>query len=568
MNKLSFLFLLASSLIAGCANNHTKFPIRIGLLADSQITSQDRTPGCVYGSKSLDKTFEYTIRPPALEYLAKDMLRIALDKLSEEDEKRKKVDVILYLGDGANSGGADEVNDLFTILADYRTKPPNTPIFMVIGNHDYLGAGNTPNKGERLLLVNDLRAGKKPPTSYNRPLTKYEVLKKISDFNKQSACLTTKFKYEDNSCSLSKKLDHDTGLYLAGHLKYTVQGEKDIEIFLADTSDYSDTPPISEPKTEVFKELGLPLGLEIEFYGLQGSISSKDKPDKSKLSQINYFKEKLALPSPGFRFIASHYHPDNLDRKRLTGVTPEHLWYESENFGHGIIETFLGIFGAHFPNRYLKSWLAKSGRNYWLSAHTHRETMMRPNQGKVHVGGILEVLTDASFRSVNIGSTTDYRAHVAVIEPLKRNETDNDIYVRKVDNSVQFREIPLFDNNKPFLKTICEAIGEYGINHCNDPNFRDLFKKWRKRKKIINPDYIGMTILGLNKEYQEDYWLPKHTTASKDHLLEFIDNRAKYGLAKYSRADVVTCLAFIAGACEAEVCNCEKGFDLNKCNLK
>ena len=153
MNKPSFLFLLVFSLIlvAGCASRQANLPIKIGLLSDSQITSPNSTLGCVYRNKDTDKRLEAAIRPPALEHLAAEVLKIGLDKLSEEDDEGKKVDVILYLGDGANSGGEDEIERLFEVLMEHRDKT-KIPMFMVIGNHDYLGAGNTPNQAERLLL--------------------------------------------------------------------------------------------------------------------------------------------------------------------------------------------------------------------------------------------------------------------------------------------------------------------------------------------------------------------------------------------------------------------------------
>jgi hypothetical protein len=315
MNKLPFLFLLVISLIlaAGCAGRQVNLPIKIGLIADSQITSPNSTPGCVYRNKGTDKKREESIRPPALEHLTAEVMKIALDKLSEEDEEGEKVDVIIYLGDGANSGGEDEIERFFEVLTEHREKT-KIPMFMVIGNHDYLGSGNTPNAGERLLLVNRIIADEKPPVRYNRPLSKYEVLEKISEFNRDANYLSPKtmFKYMDNLDSLDESLDHKTGLYLAGHLVYSEGNEgDDVEIFLADTSDYQNIPV----KPEIYK-----LGV----YGWVGSISSKDKSGEKRPSQIDcYFERDWALRSPDFRFIASHYHPDILDRKRFVNEVGE-----------------------------------------------------------------------------------------------------------------------------------------------------------------------------------------------------------------------------------------------------
>jgi hypothetical protein len=533
MNKPSFQFLPVFSiiLIAGCAGRQVHLPIKIGLLADSQITSPNSTPGCVYRNKDTDKDLEVAIRPPALEHLTPEVLKISLDKLSQEDDQGRKVDVILYLGDGANSGGQNEIEQLFEVLTEHREKT-GIPMFMVIGNHDYLGAGNTPNEAERLLLLNRLTVDEPPPVRYNRPLSKYQVLQKISEFNGDQNYLSpaTMFEYTDNRDSLDESLDHKTGLYLAGHLVYSVNGEDNVEIFLADTSDYQNIPHKPE-------------ALELAVYGWVGSISSKDKSDEKRSAQIDcYFEKNWALPSPDFRFIASHYHPDNLDRARFVGQIPEDFLFELENFVHGVYETVKSLFGQRFSNQYLNRWLSKGGNNYWFSGHTHRQVMTKPHQGKVHVGGILELLTDASFRSVNIGSTTDYRAHVVIVEEYVKGKNV------RIDKHVGFREIPVFDFNEHILQDISAGIAEFGENKRHSEDFQNSDPNFHELKDMDNEQF-GISIIGLNQQYQKNYWLRKHTEASVKYLNEFIEwFGGKH--QEYDRADVVTCLAFIAGVNE------------------
>jgi hypothetical protein len=537
MNKVCLVFLLVISviLVVGCSGRRANLPIKIGLLADSQITSPNSTPGCVYRNKDTDKKREVSIRPPALEHLAAEVMKIALDKLSQEDEEGKKVDVIIYLGDGANSGGENEIGQFFEVLTEHREKT-KIPIFTVIGNHDYLGSGNTPNEGERLLLVNRIVGDEKPPVRYNRALSKYEVLEKISEFNSNANYLSPKtmFKYRDNRDSLDKRLNHKTGLYLAGHLVYSKgNGGDDVEIFLADTSDYQNIPV----KPEIYK-----LGV----YGWVGSISSKDKSDEKRVSQIDcYFENDWALRSPEFRFVASHYHPDILDRKRFVGEVPEDIIFELENFVHGVYETARDVFfGRRYSNRYLNRWLSGSGNNYWLSGHTHREKMRSPHQGKVHVGGILELLTDASFGSVNVGSTTDYRAHVVIVEEYVKGKN------RRVDEHVGYREIPVFDYNERLLSDMFAGISEFGGEKRGDQNFQNREPNFHELESMDDKEF-GASIIGLNKQYQKGYWLGEHSEASVKYLKEFIEwFGGKH--PEYGRADVVTCLAFIAGINEKE----------------
>jgi 3',5'-cyclic AMP phosphodiesterase CpdA len=163
MYKVIRLFIPVLALIMGCAGGQAGrqpcLPIKIGLLANSQLTSDEgEIMETGYRSKFMDKTVKVAIRPPALERcLAKEMLDVALEKLSEE-----KVDLILYLGDGANSGGTDEIEWLFNSLEKHRNKS-GIPTYMVIGNHDYLGVGNTKNKVDRYVLLNPLGQAINPP---------------------------------------------------------------------------------------------------------------------------------------------------------------------------------------------------------------------------------------------------------------------------------------------------------------------------------------------------------------------------------------------------------------------
>lgn len=513
MQKIARLLLSVLSLVMGCADvqvgRPVHMPIKIGLLADSQLTSDK---GAIldtgYRSKFMDKNVgDAAIRPPAIERcLAKEMLNLALEKLS-----REKVDLILYLGDGANSGGTDEIESLFESLDDHRRKS-GIPIYMVIGNHDYLGVGMTANEIDRHIILNPVGE------TINPPLSKYQVLKRISNFNKANK--TGIFRYKDYLSSSDPNAGHNDGLYLAGHVEYVMPGQDSVDILLVDTSDYKDSskPELTKLRHFVRTE---------QFYSKKGSISFKDEPDKNKVSQITSLEKLSSTSQPAIRFVASHYPPDHLDRMRLTDPENE-LLFGAETTGHAIWEVPLSQLGLSTPpaEEHLKRGLSKGGKNYWLSAHTHVKKMSRSPK-KLDCGGIFGFFSEGKFGCINVGSTVDYRAHVAVVEAFNNNKPA----MVKVDRIVGYREIPLFDPKRPGdkrrLKQMFHDIALYGFEHAGD----------------------GVSLLGLNKEYQKQYWTKQHAKASVEKLEAFID-KFLADHTEYDRSDVTACLNFIAGAYE------------------
>jgi len=581
MKRIIFLLLLACSIFPGCVTEKPKrsvrFPIKIGLLADSQLTSHNGFYNYNQRSRFADRMVDVAIRPPALEcFLAEEMVNIALKKLTKDNEGEKDgVDVIIYLGDGANSGGTDEIELLYSILDKHR-EATGIPIFILIGNHDYLGCGNIVTPGTRFALLN--RDGR----PNNPALTKYQVLKKISEFNHASNKLPTnkKFKYVDNYevVERNKGLDHNTGLYLSGFLSYSEEGKNSVEIFLLDTSDYKDAPDWSS-----LAKWG--------FYGVIGSLSFKDEP--GVLSQASYFKNVAGTSVPDFRFLASHYPKDHLDR--ITFSKPGDVPFDITNLAWEVIEgAFCYPTFSESLNQNLESLLSHKKRNYWLSGHTHVHATPQPS--KIVVGGLLQ---DKYYRGINIGSTTDYRAHVVIVESYQRQKNS------RVDNFIGYREIPLFGYREDFLTEILKAIGEYGRDHYNDPNFQRLIvpiNEWIKEEKSVDlidasvstltlqpgnllekgfstlglgpkdamgPEEryridMGAMILGLNKKYRESSWIDKQTEASTRHLRNFV--KLFVDRTGNNRDDVISCLGFLAGAYECG--KFPKGCDFNPGYLK
>jgi len=552
MKKIFFLLLLICPFFVGCSETQKQaaFPIKIGLLADSQITSQNGFSDFHYRSKFADTLVNVSIRPPALEcYLSKQMLETALNKLTQDPRgDRKGVDCILYLGDAANSGGTDEIDTVIGILAKYRYKT-GTPIFIIIGNHDYLGAGNIITPGIRFALLN--RTGRPD----NPAITKYEVLKRFSEFNHQNNLLNNNFHYEDNIESLekNKNLDHRTGLYLAGIVTHKEDGKPDTDILLIDSSDYKDSPIWAT-------------AANIGFYGVIGSVSFKDEP--SYQSQIGYLKNFARTPFTKYRIMASHYPKDYFDR--ITFSKPGQVPLNLTNIMWSATETAFSVpTFSKTLNQNLEQLLAKNGKNYWVSAHSHVPKIPAPQ--RFILGGLTG---DKYFTGLNIGSTTDYRASAAIIERYRPGANS------RFDNLVGYREITIFEPNIILFKSMVEAICDYGRQHSSDPNFQPFIptlNEWLKVNNKLSIDVMnigssmlkgsnekktmaqtqcynfdaGATILGLNRKYIEENWKDEQTDAAMAHLKGFMEQFINS--TGTNREEVLSFLGLIAGAYEKGV---------------
>lgn len=554
MRKIGYLlplvWLTAGVSLEAFGKQNAVFPIKIGLLADSQITSQNGFSDFHYRSKQADDLVDVSIRPPALEcFLADEMLQIALNKLTQDSHGDSKgVDVILYLGDAANSGGADEIETALKILANHRQQT-GVPIFILIGNHDYLGAGNIVSPGIRFAMIN--RIGRPD----NPALTKYEVLRKFSAFNRDNNLLPAGkcFQYSDNidAVEKNKDLDHETGLYLSGVLMYRQEGKASIDIFLVDSSDYKDAPDWSE-------------AAGMGFYGVIGSVSFKD--DGEFISQSGYLKKIAQSSNPQFRFLASHYPKDHLDR--ITFAKPGKVPFNITNLTWDVTETAFKVptFSKSL-NQNLEPLLTPQENNYWLSGHTHVPTIPKPE--RFAVGGLLG---EKYFRACNVGSTTDYRAHAAIIERYKPLES------KPVDKVLGYREIPLFDGSEALLKSLPDAIADYGRQHVSDPTLGPMIATPEEWIKMTQPQGIietgtslvggllnmkakgkdngywidvGATILGLNKRYQHETWKDPQTEASVNHIKTFVEQFVNR--TGSNRQEVIAFLGFLAGAYEKEL---------------
>jgi predicted phosphodiesterase len=356
--------------LVGCAAGPEKrvsqgvLKIRIGLLADTQVTSKVATSGYLFRSPIADLIENVAIRTVAQEHLSAEHLGYML-----ADVAKQGPDLLLYLGDGANSGCRDEVDSFLKVLSDGR-ESLHLPTFVVVGNHDYLATGNQADRSQRLLACND--------RDY---LTKAQIVRAFADFNRQSwellrakNALWKAFQTSEeqpavrSACLDSPENRQDEAkCFYAGVLKFS-DGETSGEIILTDTSDYFGIrvqPRIAESK-------------ELEGKGLRGSISwgSAD-------SQVAWLGANLSrdVAPTRLRIVASHYPTKDL----------------------GWTKAIAGRAG---------DLLLEDGTNVWLSGHTHEPNPDAVPRSWVRTLGTRSVL----YQEVNVGSTTDYLPHGAVVD--------------------------------------------------------------------------------------------------------------------------------------------------------
>ncbi len=150
----------------------------LGLLADSQIkTLRTVAPSGSFNGLGPDaRGYPWVRRPPALDRASPDLLAASLENL-----RAQGASVIVFLGDGAHHGCADELSALFGdqgVLPAF-VERTGIPIFYTLGNHDYLGAGNA----SRPSIRRDLCAS---PNGENPPASKLEVAERIQALNARS----------------------------------------------------------------------------------------------------------------------------------------------------------------------------------------------------------------------------------------------------------------------------------------------------------------------------------------------------------------------------------------------
>jgi hypothetical protein len=335
----------------------------IGVVADSQFNTLNPAGWNLWRRGPSDWLVDVAIRPPALDFTSHYLLRSILAKQVDAG-----AEVVFYLGDGANNGCQDElvgradvdgIDGIFTVLRQARARY-RIPIFFILGNHDYLGAGNTSAfLSTRQVLCNAKRAGR------NAPLSKLDVMRLLHEFNAESAALDERWDYRDSwdaralarACNgggrLRQRNQHlRRGCFLAGRL---FDRRTRREYFLVDSNDYVDVPG------------GRLLA------GRRGAVSFHD--DEGSPSQVTWLVDH-AEPDAGVRVILSHYDVATINAGDDRG-----------------------------PYHHRLRPLVRDRRTLWLSAHTHWPELRRAD----HRFGRRDQRVVAL--ETNLGSTTDYPAY-------------------------------------------------------------------------------------------------------------------------------------------------------------
>ncbi len=357
----------------------------VGFVADTQIQNQRAWAARnLLRNRMSDKVIEVTIRPPTLDATARVLLRSHLAL-----QKEKGVSAIFYLGDGSNHGCRSELSaetkgeeGIFPLLSRFREER-DVPVFFVLGNHDFLAAGNTEERESHA----DLCGGEE------NVATKRELIRLADAFNRESAD-KGRWTYASSvdgagsaNCQtpVAAPQSRRRSCYYAATLDVPANG-RTFRFLLLDTNDYVD---VTRSRALPSRGRGL---LTQDFEGQRGAMSFVD--EARALSQTSWLGARgkaaaAAGSTPTVLVALSHYDVGALSKTFVIPLSRQ-------------VQRLADIFADGDTRFYQES-------SFFVSAHTHTPITDRISRGIIENG--VEIVR---LEELNIGSTTDYPSLSAV----------------------------------------------------------------------------------------------------------------------------------------------------------
>lgn len=450
--------------------------LRIGLVADSQLQTRsnyNRVRG--YRGELEDAAVQGAIRPPALDWAARAMLRSDLDELARQGAK-----VIFFLGDGANNGCYDEFArgfadgeklppneaSVLSLLRDFREKT-RIPVYFILGNHDILGAGSTSALRSRKRFCESKLAP-------NRHVTKFEAMEWTETFNQGNAGLPNAGIYRSNwtgnAATISRNCgtprdeqDKRRGCYLAATVDVMNEGRK-TQFLLLDTNDWADVVTL------------------LPFYQQKGARGAMSFQDRNGItSQTTWFNDN-ASQQVDMRIALSHYD--------IVGLRSQALALKFSKKSQRYVELFTD---GHLPARPIQN------RAYVVTGHTHTPTYVNmPRHFSMNCGPLPGSCAETdrfSFHELNIGSTTDFSSYATLAQLDPDPAKAADIHFKRVE----------VRGCEPVWTEIEQGIGwkALGVNadqRFDYRNFRlhDVQPIWRRLREYAGDDDRKLNCIGIH----------------------------------------------------------------------
>lgn len=491
-------------------------PLVLVIAGDTQLQSQHGGQHRFLTGVLEDRVVNVSIRPPAVGLLGPAALYVLLDRAlsdttpqaptprdrAQPDERKntpvgpkpspafekpldatRTPDALLYLGDGANNGCEDEVDQLLATLRAVRRKH-QVPAFVTAGNHDYLGNGNTNDPDARSNLCDGGRPNPDgtPREESNRALTRAEVLERYDAFNRESLM----------SCAYQQDTPADGTNPCAGKGADTTpeRGAWTYTSHRPSCVDKATAHPMdAQPGCQMAAVIGWDPGWRTRSAAERGSAD----------------RVRIALVDTSDYADASLFPPDWM-RGTAAGVSAAQMaWLRGEMRGRlDPKATVHRILASHYPldddtAEMLGCAETSNCRTTRLSAHTHRT---EPCQ------------TGADELILNVGSTTDDHPQVARVRVDGVGRGAWDPYFLYPGLVEGWRDPdPGKAWEEEFAGQQCLALIE-GLRRAPMP-------PWRIR--AVAGRSSGLSIYGLNRSYRDLTWTAEDRSAAHQNLTSLID---------------------------------------------